>query len=179
MRFVVGCDLEEFKRYYRSAALHNYFKAVGITDVVYGELGPTEERIIKKDPSHLIVWREDDKIVGDAIWHEESVDEFTKYPQDKEVAEVLERLLGGKREFVELHEVWLEEKYRGKGYGKMFFEFFEAFARKRGFASIVFYTGDPAAMAICRKRGYKEDCLSFPEKEKWHVFCLSLKHAFT
>jgi hypothetical protein len=30
-------------------------------------------------------------------------------------------------------------------------------------------------MAICRRRGYKEDILSFPEKEKWHVFYLSLK----
>jgi GNAT superfamily N-acetyltransferase len=176
MRFIVGCDFEEFKRYYRHAGLHNYYKAVGITDVVYGELGPTEERIIRKDPSHLIVWRENDKIVGDAIWHEESIDGFKKNPDDKEVAEALERLLGGGREFVELHEVWLEEKYRGKGYGKMFFEFFESFARKRGFDSVVYYTGNPAAMAICRKRGYKEDYLSFPKKEEWHVFHLSLSH---
>jgi GNAT superfamily N-acetyltransferase len=175
VRFVVGCDLEEFKRYYRIAGLHDYYKAVGITDVIYGELGPIEERIIKKDPSHLIVWKENDKIVGDAIWHEESIDEFMKYPQDKEIAEALEKLLGDEREFVELHEAWLEKKYRGKGYGKMFFEFFEAFARKRGFALIVYFTGDTAAKAICRKRRYKEACLSFPEKEKWHVFCLSLK----
>jgi len=72
MRFVVRCDFEEYKRYYRRAGLHDYFKAVGITDVVYGELGPTEERIIRKHPSHLIVRRENDEIVGDAIWHEES-----------------------------------------------------------------------------------------------------------
>ena len=175
VRFVVGCDLEEFKRYYRSAGLHDYYKAVGIADIVYGELGANEERIINRDPSHLIVWRENSKIVGDAVWHEESIDEFTKDPQEKEIAEALEKLLGKSREFVELHEVWLEKKYRGKGYGKMFFEFFEAFARKRGFASIVYFTGDSTAMAICRKRGYKEVCLSFPEKEKWHVFCLSLK----
>jgi len=175
VRFVVGCDLEEFKRYYKTAGLHDYYKAVGITDVVYGELGAIEERIIKKGPSHLIVWRENDTIVGDAVWHEESIDEFTKYPQDKEVAEALEKLLGTEREFVELHEVLLEKKYRGKGYGKMFFEFFEAFAREKGFASVVYFTGDLAAMAICRKRGYKEACLSFQEKEKWHVFCLWLK----
>jgi GNAT superfamily N-acetyltransferase len=176
MRFVVGCDLEEFKRYYRRAGLHNYYKAVGITDVVYGELGPTEERIIKEDPSHLIVWRDNGKIVGDAIWHEENIDDFRKNPEDKEVAGVLVKLLCGRREFVELHEVWLEEKCRGKGYGKMFFEFFETFAAKRSFDSVIYYTGNSAAMAICRKRGYKEEYLSFPQREKWHVFHLFLSH---
>jgi len=173
MRFVVGCDLEEFKKYYRSAGMHDYFRAVGITDVTFGQLGPTEERIIKRDPSHLIVWRENNEIIGDTVWHEESIDGFMD-PGDKEVREALERLLGEKKEFVELHEVWLEEKHRGKGYGKKFFEFFENFAKKKGFDSIVYYTGNPAAIAICRKRGYKEDRLSFPEKEKWHVFHLSL-----
>jgi GNAT superfamily N-acetyltransferase len=175
VRFVVGCDLEEFKRYYRKAGHHEYYKAVGITDAIYGELGPTEERIIRRDPSHLIVWRENNEIVGDTIWHEECIDGFRKDPGDREVAEVLERLLGGKKEFIELHEVWLEKKCRGKGYGKKFFEFFENFAKKRGFDSIVYYTGNPAAIDICRKRGYKEDILSYPEKEKWHVFYLSLK----
>ena len=80
--------------------------------------------------------------------------------------EVLERLLGEKRDFVELHRVWLEEKHRGKGYGKKFFEFFEDFAKKRGFDSIVYYSGNRTAIDICRKRGYKEDILSFPEKER-------------
>lgn len=103
--------MEEFKSYYRGAGLHNYYKSLGIADVRFGELGPTEENIIKRDPSHLIVWRENNEIIGDAIWHEESIDEFMKDPGDKEVAEVLERLLGGKREFVELHEVWLDGKY--------------------------------------------------------------------
>ena len=88
--------------------------------------------------------------------------------------EVQERLLGGERKSVELHEVWLEEKHRGKAYGKEFFEFFENFARKTGYDSIVYGAGNPAAMVICRKRGYKEDCLSFPEKERWRIFYLSL-----
>jgi len=179
MRFFVGCDLVEFKKYYRRAGLHDYYKSVGITDVIYGELGPTEERIIKEDSSHLIVWRDNGDIVGEAIWHEESIDRFRKNPEDKEVAEVLEKLLRGRREFVELHEVWLEKKYRGKGYGKMFFEFFEAFATKKGFDSIIYYTGNPAAMAICRRRGYKEECLKSSQKEKWHVFHLLLNHKKT
>ena len=174
MRIDVGCDLDEFRRYQRNSSIHEYLKWVGVTDVVYGELGPIEEAHIERDPSHLIVWREDSEIIGHVIWHEERVDGF-KLPGDEEVRTVLERLLGGKEEFIELHEVWLEKKYRGKGYGKKFFEFFENFAKQRGSDSIVYYSGNPAAIEICRKRGYKEDVLSYPEKEKWHVFCLSLK----
>jgi GNAT superfamily N-acetyltransferase len=174
VRFDVGCDLDEFRRYQRNSGIHEYLKWVGVTDVVYGELGPIEEAHIERDPSHLIVWREDSEIIGHVIWHEERVDGF-RLPGDEEVRTVLERLLGGKEEFIELHEVWLEKKYRGKGYGKKFFEFFENFTKQRGSDSIVYYSGNPAAIEICRKRGYKEDVLSYPEKERWHVFYLSLK----
>jgi hypothetical protein len=52
------------------------------------------------------------------------------------------------------------------------FAFFEDFLRKRGYSSFVYYANHPAAIAICRKRGYKE---AFMEKEKWRVFYLSLK----
>jgi len=101
MKFVVGCDLEEFKRYYRALdALHNYFRALGLTDVRFGELGPIEEGHIKRDPSHLIVWREDNEIIGNAVWHETHIDEF-RDTEDKEVREVLERFLGEKKEFIE------------------------------------------------------------------------------
>ena len=93
-------------------------------------------------------------------------------PRDREDREILRKFLGGKRDnIVELHEIWLRTKYRGKGYGKMFFEFFEKFIRKGGYDSIVYYTDNPAAIAICRKRGYKENYLT---KENWHVFCLIL-----
>ncbi len=171
MRFVVGCDLEEFKRYYRTLdSLHNYYRTLGLTDVRFGELGSTEEGHIKSDPSHLIVWRENSKIIGHAIWHEAHIDDF-RDPEDEEVREVLERFLGEKREFIELHEVWLKERHRGKGYGQKFFKFFEDFIRKKGYDSIVYYTDHPAAIAICRNRGWEEDFLS---KENWHVFCLSL-----
>ena len=73
-----------------------------------------------------------------------------------------------------LHTVWLEEKHRGKGYGKKFFEFFENYARKRGFDSIVYFLGNASAINVCRKRGYKEDTLSYPEKERGHIFYLPL-----
>ena len=78
---------------------------------------------------------------------------------------------GGKEDFVELHEVWLRQKYRGKGYGRQLFEFFEGFLRERGYSSFVYYADHPAAIAICRKRRYKE---AFLEKQKWHVFYVSL-----
>jgi len=173
MRFVVGCNLDEFKRYYRTLEdLHDYFKTLGLPDVVHGELGPVEEDIIKKDPSHLVVWRENDEIIGHAIWHETNTEEHRKGdPRDVGDREVLEKLLGGKRDFVELHELWLRRKQRGRGYGERFFEFFEDFISKRGYDSIVYYTDDPAASAICRKRGYRE---GFLQKEMWHVFHLSL-----
>jgi hypothetical protein len=45
----------------------HYFKAVGITDAKFGQIGLTEERIIKGDPSHLIVWRENNEMIGDAV----------------------------------------------------------------------------------------------------------------
>lgn len=176
MRIYVGCDLEEYKRYYRTLDdLHNYFKTRGLTDVTFGELGSTEEEIIKRDPSHLIVWRENNKIIGHAVWHEVSTDEHREGdPRDEEDREILRKLCGGKKDnVVELHELWLRKKYRGKGYGKRFFEYFEEFIRKKGFNSIVYYADHPAAIAICRNRGWQE---GFLVKEKWYVFCLSFSY---
>ena len=55
MRFDVGYDLDEFRRYHRNSGIHKYLKSVGVTDVVFGELGPIEVTRIERDPSHLIV----------------------------------------------------------------------------------------------------------------------------
>jgi len=160
MKFVVGCDLEEFKKYYKRSGR--------------GDLGATEEYIINQDSSSLIVWQEHDMIIGHAIWHETSTDEHRKGDsRDKEDRELLEKLLGGKKDrFVELHEVWLMEEYRGNGYGKRFFEFFEGFIVSKGYDTVIYYADHPAALAICRQRGYKEGYL---EKMAWHVFALPLK----
>ena len=161
VELIVGCDLEEFRRHYRTLELPAPRES---------KLGEVEEMIVKQDPAHLIVWREGDAILGHAIWHEASTDEHRDGdPRDREDREVLERLLGGKRDLVELHELWLKRAYRGRGYGKMFFEFFEDFIRSRGHDTIVYYTDHPAAIAICRKRGYKEDHL---RTEGWSVFAL-------
>jgi GNAT superfamily N-acetyltransferase len=166
LRLEVGCNLEEYRKYQKTSGIHDYLKWVGVTDVVYGELGPNEVARARA--------LENNEIIGHVIWHEERVDGF-RLPGEEEVRIVLERLLGEKKDFVELHKVWLEEKHRGKGYDKKFFEFFEDFAKKRGFDSIVYFSGNASAINICRKRGYKEDILSYPEKERWHVFYLSLK----
>jgi GNAT superfamily N-acetyltransferase len=173
LRFVVGCDLEEFKRYYKTLEdLHNYYKTLGLHDVKAGELGGAEEYWVTKRPSHLIVWRENDEIIGHTIWHPSNIDEHRKgAPRDQEDKELLRKLLGGKKDFVELHEIWLQKKHRGKGYGKEFFEFFEEFIRNRNYDSIVYYTNHPAAVVICRKRRYKE---AFLAKDNWYVFHLLL-----
>ena len=166
MRFVVGCDLEEFKEYYK----RNGFAGEQGT----GELGITEEKIITQDPSHLIIWRENNKIIGDAIWHDTNTEEHrVGDPRDREDREILRKLCGGKKgNIVELHEIWLRKKYRGKGYDKRFFEFFEEFIGKKGYDSIMYYADHPAALAICRKRGYKEDYL---KSEGEYVFYIPLK----
>jgi GNAT superfamily N-acetyltransferase len=57
---------------------------------------------------------------------------------------------------VELHEIWLKKEHRGKGYGKVFFEFFERLMSSKGYDSIVFYAYHPAGITICRQRGYQE-----------------------
>jgi len=166
MKFIVGCDLEEFKEYYK----RNGFAGEQGT----GELGITEEKIVTQDPSHLIVWRENNAIIGDAIWHETSTDEHREgVPRDREDREILRKLCGGKKDnIVELHEIWLRKKYRGRGYGKKFFDFFEEFMRNKGYDSIVYYADHPAALAICRKRGYTEDYL---KSESEYVFYVPLK----
>jgi GNAT superfamily N-acetyltransferase len=160
MNLVVGCDLEEFKEYAKRKG-------------VQADLEVLEKLLLPQDASSLIVFREGNEIIGHAMWHEANTEEHRRGdPRDKEDKEILERLLGGKEEFVELHELWLTEEYRGKGYGERFFEFFEGFIRSKGYDSIIYYAFHPAALAVCRKRGYKEDYLA---KEAWYVFYLPLK----
>lgn len=108
MEFVVGCDLKEFKSYYKTLGdLHDYYKTLGLQGVSVGELGVDEAYWVTKDPSHLIVWREGHEIVGHAIWHETSTDDHKRGdPRDEEDKEILRRLVGGRKEdIVELHEV--------------------------------------------------------------------------
>ena len=166
MEFVVGCELKEFKEYYRRNGVAG--------EQGTGELGITEEMIVTQDPTHLIVWRENNEIIGDAIWHETSTDEHREgVPRDREDREILRKLCGGKKDnIVELHEIWLRRKYRGKGYGKRFFEFFEEFIRRKGYDSFVYYADHPSALAICRKRGYKED---YWKSEGEYVFSIQLE----
>jgi GNAT superfamily N-acetyltransferase len=136
MRLVVGCDLEEFKRYYKKLALDKEWHGTfGFSE----ELDTRWDKVLAKSPSRLIVWREDDEIIGHAIWHETSTEEHRKGDsKDKEDTVILRRLLGGRRDnVVELHEIWLRKKYRGNGYGKRFFEFFEEFIRNKGYDAII------------------------------------------
>jgi GNAT superfamily N-acetyltransferase len=172
MRLVVSCDLEEFKRYYKELARDREWRGTfGFTE----ELDTSWEKVLVENPDLLLVWRENDRIIGHAIWHETSTDEHREGdPRDKEDRNILRKLCGGKKDnIVELHELWLRKKYRGKGYGKRFFEFFEEFIRKKGYDSVVYYADHPAAIAMCRNRGWNEE---FLVKEKWYVFCLPLSY---
>ncbi|MGD2248806.1 MAG: GNAT family N-acetyltransferase [Candidatus Methanofastidiosia archaeon] len=166
MRFYVGFDLKKFKKYYKTLDdLHEYFKTLGLADTRLGELGVQEEYWITKDPSHLIVWKKNDDSIGHAIWHETSTDEHKNGdPRDEEDRAILRRLLRGRKDnIVELHEIWLKKRHRKKGYGKKFFDFFEKFIKDRGFDSIVYYTDNPTAIAIC-KIGYGKKFFDFFEK---------------
>ena len=140
--FVHGCEIEE---------LGEYFKRIGLT------IGETERRLITENSERLIVWRENGIIVGHSIWHSSNTkvhpDGEPREPDDRRI---LEDELGVKGDFIELREIWLSEETRGKGYGKQFFDYFENMVRQKEYRSIVYYADHPAAMSICRRRGYNE-----------------------
>ncbi len=170
MDFVEGCDFEEFSKYL--AKLGQYTAA--------GELEKLK-RFLDNDFMKLIVFREDGRLIGHAIWHESNTDEHRQGdPRDEVDKGILRGFLGGKGDFVELHDLWLTDEYRGKGFGKRFFDFFEEYVRSRGYDSLVFYAFHPAALRICRERGYKEaygveECGPYGEKETSTVFYLKLR----
>jgi len=161
LKFEVGCNYEKFREYRKRSGYDGNINHL--------------MNVVIKDPSQLIVMKENNKIVGHAVWHESNTEEHRKGdPRDKEDTEALEKLLGGKkRDFVELHEVWLIEEYRGKGYGELFHAFFEKLMKNKGYHDIIFYAHHPAAVAICRKHGYKEG--GYLKELKEYVFYLSLK----
>ncbi|MFW9799448.1 MAG: GNAT family N-acetyltransferase [Candidatus Thorarchaeota archaeon] len=170
LEFVIGYDLEEFEEYYRGLTdLHTYYKTRRQREPGFNGLGDDERGHIESDPSHLIVWKDQDQIMGHAVWHETSTDEMTKGdPRSDDDRETLQRLRGGRRNnLAELHEVWLQAEHRRRGNGKRFFSFFEQFVRERDLDGIVYYSEDPAAIALCRQRGYGEGYL---EREGWYVF---------
>ena len=161
MKFVIGCDFDEFKEYWSRNGYD-------------GDLNHLINVVIK-DSSQLIVMEDNGKIVGHAVWHETNTEEHRKGDaRDKEDREALEKLLCGKKDFVELHEIWLIKEHRGRGYGERFFDFFEEFMKSKGYLDIVFYAHHPAALAICRKHGYKEGAYLKGLGE--YVFHLSLKN---
>ena len=162
MRFDVGCNEEEFREYWSRNGYD-------------GNLNHLMDAVVK-DKSQIIVWRENDKIVGHAVWHESNTEEHRKGVfRDKEDREALERLLGRKKDFVELHEWWLIEKFRGRGYGNDFLDFFETFMRSKGYADLVFYADHPAALTAFRKHGFKEG--GYLKGSKEYVFYHSLEQS--
>ncbi len=131
---------------------------------------------VAADPSHLILWKEGGQILGHAIWHESNTDEHRPgVPRDEGDRRLLRELLGGRKDFVELHELWLAPEHRGKGYGKQFFDFFENFISSKKHDVIVHHAFDKTVAAICRRRGYKvKDGAIVAGKRGW-VFCLNMR----
>jgi GNAT superfamily N-acetyltransferase len=170
MRFVEGCDFREFSGYL--AKLGQY--------TAKGELDRLRSHL-ESGRLNLIVFRENDEIIDHAIWHETNTEEHRKgEPREKEDKDILHGFLGKEKDFSELHELWLEKEDRGKGYGKLFFDFFEDYMRRRNYDSLVYYAFDPAAVAICRKRGYKEayglkEAGPYGKIETMYVFYLRLR----
>jgi GNAT superfamily N-acetyltransferase len=131
--------------------LREYMARIGLS------LGETELRLVTEKPERLILWREDGSVVGHTIWHESSTKTHPDgEPREEEDRRILEEGLGVEGGFVELHEIWLGEESRGKGYGHGFFDHFESMVRAMGYSYIVYYADHPAALAICRRRGYRE-----------------------
>ena len=142
VEFSHGGDVEEIRA---------HLEGLGLS------LGLTEERLIIEKPERLIMWRDAGVLVGHTIWHASN----TKVHPDGEPREaddrrILEEELNIVGDFIELHEIWLNDEYRGMGYGSYFFDYFEEMVVKKGFKSIVYYADHPAARSICRKRGYCE-----------------------
>ncbi|NHJ12880.1 MAG: N-acetyltransferase [Candidatus Thorarchaeota archaeon] len=172
--FVVGYDFEEFKKYYKSLGdLHKFYIKRTSRGPREFKLGDDERFHVENDIRHLIIWIDSGEIVGHCIWHETSTDEMTPGdPVDDDYKDTLRGLYGGQKgNLVELHELWLRTKHRGKGYGHQFFDFFEDFVAERGFDGIIHYSDHPAVLELCRKRGYKE---AFLESSGWYVFTLEI-----
>jgi len=140
--FTHGVDLESFKKYYQ---------------VIFGKVGDTELDIIKENPDHLITFHSEDAILGHCIWHDSNTRSHPNgAPRDDKDRQILEDELGVIGEFTEVHELCLEEEKRGRGLGTFFFDYFENMVESRGIRYIVYYADHPAALSICRKRGYRE-----------------------
>ncbi len=162
MEIRVGHPLNEsFLSYYRDAR---------------GDLGSTEAELVEEDPERLIAWMEEGEILGHAIWHPSHTEAHPDgSPREKDDREILLGLLGGPTAFVELHEIWLLEEHRGKGYGSAFFDFFEENMHQRGFRHIIYYADHPAALSLCRRRGYAEAYGVELDGSLFYVLALELK----
>ena len=154
MEFKIGYGFQNIKK--------DYIKVWGRK--IYDET----KFLIDLNPNYLITMFSNKEIIGWAIWHESDVMNHRKdYSRDVLDSEILIKLIGMKKDFIELHELWIMEKFRGFKYGTQFFAFFEDFVKKQKYNFIIYYADHKAAIEICRKRGYKE---LYNSELKWYTF---------
>ena len=87
MRFDEGCDFQEFSGYLVKLGLYTGKR----------ELDGLRSRL-ESGRFNLIVFRENDEIIGHAIWHETNTEEHRKGdPREKDDKEILHGFLGKRR----------------------------------------------------------------------------------
>ncbi len=168
VEFVIGYDLIEFEKYYKT-----------IWDAIPGReqpyLSTVERKLLVENPSRLIGWRKGHNLIGHAIWHETFTERHREgVPREEDDKKILEELISRGKRCVELHEIWLKVEFRGYGYGKLFFPFFENLMAGKGFEFIIYYTNNEVAIKICRQRGYTESYGVKADPFTWYVFVLKL-----
>jgi ribosomal protein S18 acetylase RimI-like enzyme len=77
-----------------------------------------------------------------------------------------------------VHRLCVDPEAQGRGYGRQLMDFVEAYATRRRYSSVRLdaYSGNPAAVALYRRRGYREaGQVMFPRRSlPFHLFELGV-----
>ena len=113
---------------------------------VYPTTKTAEEALQRGD---LFVGTDDDSIFGTAIINQQQVAEYENGRWE---------YAAGEREIMVLHTLVIDPELTGRGYGKSFVEFYEAYALSRGCRYLRMDTQviNKNARAMYKKLGYKE-----------------------
>jgi NAD-dependent dihydropyrimidine dehydrogenase PreA subunit len=105
-----------------------------------------DEGIFSRVSTHLMIGNRRKEVIGHVIF---------RNPGRGIKSLLLKESGDDAKDPVEINEIWLAERYRGRLEGRVL-RFFEKFARDRGRTSVVSGTSRPVEMAIYRSSGYEE-----------------------